>query len=78
MRPHRLKLKLRERQRHAPFGRSQVSSKTMTNRRGVRALSRTMRELIDKGSSDLKAALAGLLRGADIAFTPDAKGVPQL
>jgi hypothetical protein len=50
----------------------------MTNRRGVRALSRTMRELIDKGSSDLKAALAGLLRGADIAFTPDAKGVPQL
>ncbi len=45
---------------------------------GKPALSRTMRELIDKGSSDPKAALAGLLRGADIAFTLDAKGVPQV
>ena len=45
---------------------------------GKRALAGAMRELLDKGSADPKAALAGLLKDAGIAFRFDANGVPQL
>ena len=45
---------------------------------GQPALSRTMRELLDKGSPDPKAALAGLLKAAAIPYRVDAHGVPQL
>lgn len=45
---------------------------------GKPALSKAIRGLLDAGSSSPNTALAGLLRNAGIAFTLDAKGVPQL
>ena len=45
---------------------------------GKPELSNAIAALIDRGSSDPKAAIANLLRQAGIAFTLDAKGLPQL
>jgi hypothetical protein len=45
---------------------------------GKPALSRAVRELLDKGSAEPNGALAGLLKDAGIANTLDANGVPQL
>jgi len=45
---------------------------------GKPELSRTIRGLLDQGSPDARAAIAGLLQRAGIAYSLDAKGVPQL
>jgi hypothetical protein len=45
---------------------------------GSRKLSNAVRAMVDKGSRDPGAAIAGLLRDAGIAYTLNARGVPQL